>query len=76
MLYTIWMEGYRATGEHGTAQKLNEFPIEAESFDDAVKQLLVIEPEHATYYDKTGDRHSIWACQLYDNEQDARKHFG
>lgn len=75
MKYEIWMEGYAATGESGTAQKLGEF--EAESFDDAV-ELLLRNGDHKKYYrrsDITGN-HLIWGCTLYDNEKDARRYFG
>lgn len=71
--FKIWMEGYAATGESGSAHYIGS--AEGETFEEACKN----------YRDKEGkplglDKHyhypSIWACRLFDNEQDARKSFG
>lgn len=89
--YTIWCEGYAATGESGTADLMAT--IEAESFDQAVEKMLRVReqtdwPDIRKYYAcrdqyvETEERpklikvHSIWACRLFDNEVDARKSFG
>lgn len=87
----IWMEGYIATGEHGTAHKIWEG--EAENFDDAVRQYTETQdPEdvkrygpipytRASFtdeeaYQKRRSNWKIWGCALFDNETDARKAFG
>lgn len=84
--FEIWMEGYAATGEHGTAQKIGEGT--GENFDDAVKDYMSKNPKHgisenkrARYlteegYTKRKSNWNIWACDLFDNESDARKSFG
>lgn len=49
--FEIWMEGYRATGEWGGAQRIdtNQFTggpgVEAETFDEAVEILAKQNPE-------------------------------
>lgn len=73
-MYQVWTEGYRATGEHGTATYHGE--CLAESFQEACEKLL------GDSLDKNPDgtnRYpypSVWACRFYDNEADARKSFG
>lgn len=79
MKFNLWVEGYAATGEHGTAKLLGT--VEAESFNEAV---LKWNSENNTDgrkwgnlgYDLNYDRHSLWGCRIYDNERDARKAFG
>ena len=78
--FQIWSEGFRATGEsqgaffHGTS--------EGENFKEAVENFANTFPDFKKYYDvrintKTGEEYlSYWGCQLFDNEQDARKSFG
>jgi hypothetical protein len=86
------MEGYAATGEHGTAHKIGEY--DADDFDDAVEQhiasldegqiLLGYGPRRYTRGNFSSDEAynnrradwNIWACALFDNEADARKSFG
>ena len=86
--YDIWMEGYAITGNSSGAQKINEAPILAYSFDHAVQSYMAATPKHGIkritpqrYADPTGyiDRPTnweIWGCALYDNEAQARKSFG
>lgn len=88
-LYEVWMEGYRATGEAGEAQKLGE--AHARNFGQAchiivAKSILEkIEEEnnpffkgHATpgRWDYDPSALSIWACRLFWSEELARKSFG
>lgn len=80
------MEGYAATGESGTAQKIGTG--EGETFDEAVRDFMSKNPgkgiewndsrRYATDEDYMNRRShwNIWACNLYDNEADARKSFG
>ena len=88
--FEIWMEGFAATGESGTAQKIGE--AEGETFEEAVMAFTQPEDVVSKYdhkvivskgdtlnLDKDHDgklKLSIWACRLFDNEQDARKSFG
>jgi len=77
--FEIWQEGYAATGEHGTAFLMGR--IKAESFEQAcrtfkngkgIKISLDLKEDGSFQYSYP----SVWACRLYDNETDARKHFG
>ena len=73
--FNIWMEGYRATGESDVARIIGSFW--ADDFDDAVKQYAEMYPRSKVDFDRFGKgRHAIWACELFDNEADARKSFG
>lgn len=84
--FEIWVEGYAATGESGTAHKIGEG--EGETFDEAVKDYMSKNPNHGIEWNDSRrystdeaymNRRShwnIWACNLYDNEADARKSFG
>lgn len=88
MKFHIWMEGFAVTGQREDAQCLTKEPIEAETFDDAVRQYMRDTPDHGIKentrsqypseegYQKRSSNWNIWACNLYDNEQDARKYFG
>lgn len=72
----VWSEGYAATGESSDAMFHGEF--EAVDFADAVHQWLsTLKPEsEKKYYSYRDGKHMFWACQLFDNEADARKSFG
>lgn len=84
-LFEIWVEGYAATGDSGTARKLGEY--EAESFDGAVAMFEAENPTTKVDHYGPGSyrpgtdmskvpKYGIWACRFYDNEADARKSFG
>lgn len=79
MKYDIWIEGFRATGQRQGASKLTKEPIEAESWDEAIKIYKATHPGHGiedrqhTLYEW---HYRVWGCRLYDNEADARKSFG
>lgn len=72
--FQIWMEGYAATGESGTAQMIGEY--KAVDFNHAVKQYSDDHLNQVEFGRLGENRHSIWACELFDNEKDARKFFG
>lgn len=80
--WEIWAEGYAATGESGTANLMAT--IQADNFDEAVELMLQKKertdwPTIRQWYDYRPDRpqkHTIWACRLFDNETDARQTFG
>lgn len=75
--FTLWAEGYAATGEHGTASVIGE--SWGKSLDDAVWRLLRNNPSpHLhTYLRRSDDgTWTYWGCRIFDNETDARKSFG
>lgn len=84
--FEIWMEGYSATGEQSTAQMIGKgFGC---TFDEAVRDYMSKNPGHGIrentrgmymseeYYQNRRSNWNIWACNLFDNEADARKSFG
>lgn len=70
--YEVWSEGYRATGEHGTATFHGIY--KAESFKEAVKQFQDTKCTNPEYINL--DKLTYWGCKFFDNETDARKSFG
>ncbi len=73
--FEIWSEGYRATGEHGTATFHGKYA--GESFDEAVEEFKKHYSGRVDTSEYFGEkRHSIWGCQLFPTESDARKSFG
>ena len=84
--FEIWMEGYSATGDYSDAQMIGkEF---GSTFDDAIKNYIKKHPQCGIeentreryssdeYYYNRRSNWNIWACDLFDNEFDARKNFG
>lgn len=75
--WDIWVEGYRASGDSSDAIKLNEFPIKATSFDEAVETFT---KENSIKLDEPRGwercKHTMWACCLFPTEEEARKSFG
>lgn len=69
--YEIWMEGYRASGDCGTARF--EGVWEGETFQEAC-QKWARATNSPQFYDP--ERNTYWCCRLYSNEIDARKRFG
>lgn len=75
-VWNIWAEGFTATGKTSTAWQLNETPVRAESFDDAVL-MLIAGSANKVLFDRGRDGEwRYWGCRLYDNEADARDSFG
>ena len=84
--YEIWCEGYRATGEHGTAHFVGTGV--GKTFDDAVRDLMGRNPDHGIEpntpngyvnqhaYANRRSNWDIWRCDLFDNEAAAREAFG
>lgn len=81
--FDIWATGYADNGNRSGATKLNESgPIEAESFDDAVRlhiESLPAKPAYhggptpASYYRQNEDGEwSMWGCRLSSDEATAR----
>lgn len=74
--YALWVEGFSATGERGTAKFLGTYT--ADTLDDAVKKWNSR---------KNFDRRfgalvqcngfwTVWGCRIFDNEHAAREAFG
>ena len=76
--YEVWSEGYAATGQYSPA--LYHGHIESESFDEACIKLIGIDglDKNTDGSFRRGDsgNFTIWGCNLYDNEKDAKKHWG
>lgn len=66
--FTIWSEGYAATGEAGAAQQ--EALVMAETFQEACDKHFAGDP----LYDR--ETLTYWGCRLFDNRQDAQRSFG
>lgn len=73
--YEVWMEGYSATGEHGTHHLIGK--VKANSFkeacDIAIKNWCT-KRDYKLYWDSK--QLTFWGCKCYDNEADAAKNFG
>lgn len=69
--YSIWMEGYRATGEQASCSYCGKF--RGENFEHACREWAkqVREPK---FYDPI--KNTYWGCRLFDNQSDAAKSFG
>jgi hypothetical protein len=73
--YEIWVEGFSVTGQHEKASLLDT--IMAESWDDAVKKYMELNPGRIDIRTLNGKKiYTDWGCKLFDNEKDARKSFG
>jgi len=74
MNYSIWMEGYAATGQSSPAQFLGAF--KAENFRNACIIWDSIHNRDKGYGNFDIINLSVWGCSLFDNEADARRSFG
>ncbi len=74
--FEIWMEGYAATGQSGTARLIGKG--KGVNFDEAVRDYMSRTPGNGIEQRLVKEKiiWSIWACSLYNNEKDARKAFG
>ena len=71
---SLWVEGFAVTGERQGASMIGTY--EATDLDDAVKQYMETHKGDVDW-DRFGrGRHAIWACEIFDNEGEARKSFG
>lgn len=78
--FNIWVEGYYATGmDYPAKAQLVATKIEGENFIDAVKQWAINNPklieDYGGFFIRSGHPY-LWSCELFDNEEDARKSFG
>lgn len=73
--FEIWMEGYRATCEHGTAHFVGL--SRGFDFEDAVRRWYA-HPTRATRAAKFFDQQTLsyWGCRLFPTEKEARKAYG
>lgn len=87
--YEVWMEGYSATGEHGSAQLLGK--TLARNFAEAchiiecenhLKYIKECHTSNQKGYDSPGrwdydpNRLTIWGCRLFWSKELASKSFG
>lgn len=74
MKFDIWIEGYKATGYSGNAQKVAS-GVEADNFRDAV--LRFSKTDAAKGYGEFKETSlSFWMCRCFETEDEARKSFG
>ena len=66
--YSIWSEGFAATGERGTA--MYHGSASGNNFKEACINFF----KKDQYFDK--NCLSYWGCALYEDESDARRSFG
>jgi len=68
--FSIWSEGYMASGDRATAQYLGT--SWGETFEEACQNFAT--PEVQKHYGSfTPNPPALWGCRLYDNEVDARR---
>ena len=71
-IYSIWSEGFQATGESGTATLLGTKV--ADTFREACDLLAEEDASFKSYYNPQSM--TYWGCRLFDNEMAARRSFG
>jgi len=81
--FDIWMEGYAVNEDHGIARRIGRGF--GNTFDEAIKDYISKNPNHgikenkrnryisSKCYQNRRSNWNIWACNLFDNETDARK---
>lgn len=76
--FTLWIEGYAATGESATAQCLGTY--EGVSLSDAAAAWYASQKDAkrrwGTFYVSKEGQPSVWGCRIFDNESLARESFG
>ena len=77
--FEVWTEGCAATGESSDATLHGK--VMAESFDEACIKVLGSgldkdESKPDGYRRSSKGNMSVWACECYDNETEARAYFG
>lgn len=71
--YSIWVEGFRATGQSGKAQFI------CSSYGDTFKEACDIAARRGKFkgygvYNSASP--SLWGCRLFDSEEKARRSYG
>ena len=69
--YSVWLEGYSATGESSPAVFWGNY--EAENFPMACEKATEEGADPSQY---NQERNTYWGCHFYDNETEARKTIG
>lgn len=69
--YTLWLEGYAATGQQESAKCLGTY--EGSTFEEACAEWARKTPQPSYY---NAERNTYWRCRFFDNEADARRSFG
>ena len=75
--WSIWVEGYASTGEHGTASLMAT--VSASTFDEAVQMHRDTLPESNKRLWKKDPQTGQWsylACAAFPDESSARRNFG
>lgn len=74
----LWIEGYAATGEYGTAWRVGTFPTD--SMDEAIEMLIASDiqwQKDKNFFKRREDSTwSFWGCRFFDNRIDAQRSFG
>jgi len=73
-MINLWMEGYIVTGESEPAKYCGIYDVD--TIQEAVALWIDEDLERDKYVVNERDYSSYWGRQFYDNEADARKHFG
>ena len=68
--YDVWREGYEVSGNSSKAVKVATVDATDMSFKTACAKHF---KNDSTY---NSVRNTLWGCQLFDNEADARESFG
>lgn len=71
-VWTIYVEGYRITGNDGQASLVGT--ASGETFIEACRAYARSNPEFASQYDPVRNTH--WGCQLFPTLAAAQKSFG
>jgi len=75
--FSLWVEGYAATGDFGTATFYAR--VEGVDFNEAVRAYVEkLPPGDKKYwsFDAASNQWRMWGCRAFDNEADARRAFG
>ena len=72
--YSVYSEGYAATGESGGATSHGTHW--GRTFDDAIARWKAEGGTDAQYLSNAGGRWTYWGCKLFDNLSDAQRSFG
>ncbi len=70
--YKVWLEGFKATGEEGTADYLGCF--DGDNFKQACKNAIKYLGWSLELYNEK--ENSYWGCRFFKSEKKARKSFG
>ncbi len=74
MEYQVWSEGFRSTGQSGSAH--NHGTFDGDTFKDAVESFRTSLADQYSRDCVNLESLTFWGCRFFDNEGDARKSFG